>query len=66
MMIQRESEKTVRLCCNKKNCPTVTDIGDGMVEIADDYGNIIKVKKEQASLISDGVKILAGEQIILG
>jgi len=64
--IIRESDKTVRLCCNKKGCPTVTDIGDGMVEITDDDGNKIVVKKEEAELISDGVKTLDGKKLILG
>ena len=64
--IIRENDTTVRLCCGKKNCPTVTDIGDGMVEIRDDDGNVIKVKKEQAKLISDGVKTLDGEKLLLG
>ena len=64
--IIRVDNKTVRLCCNKKGCPTVTDIGDGMVEITDDDGNKIKVKKEEATLISDGVKTLNGEKLLLG
>ena len=64
--IIRESDKTVRLCCGKKNCPIVTDIGDGMVEITDDDGNKIVVKKEEAELISDGVKTLDGKKLILG
>lgn len=65
-MIIRESEKTVRLCCGKLGCPTVTDLGNGLVEITDDFGNKITVKKEEASLISDGVKTLEGKQVILG
>lgn len=64
--IVRVSERSVRLCCNKKACPTVTDLGDGRVEILDDYGNKIVVKKEEALLLSDGVKTLNGEKLLLG
>ena len=66
MNIVRISEHSVKLCCNKQNCPTVTDIGDGKVEITDDYGNKIVVKKEEALLLSDGVKTLNGEKLLLG
>jgi hypothetical protein len=66
MNIIRLSEKSVKLCCNKRNCPIVTDIGDGKVEITDDYGNKIIVKKEEALLLSDGVKTLNGEKLLLG
>ncbi len=65
-MIKRESANSVRLCCGKKNCPVVTDIGDGFITITDDDGVTIKVKKEEAALISDGVKVLEGNQILLG
>lgn len=65
-MIKRESNNTVRLCCGKKGCPTVTDLGNGLVEITDDNGNKIVVKAEEAALISDGVKTLNGEKLILG
>lgn len=65
-MIKRVDDKSVKLCCNNKGCPTMTDIGDGMVEITDDNGNKIVVKKEEASLISDGVKALDGEKLICG
>jgi hypothetical protein len=65
-MIKRINENSVKLCCNNKGCPTMTDIGDGMVEITDDNGNKIVVKKEEASLIADGVKALDGEKLICG
>ena len=65
-MIIRESEKTVRLCCGKKGCPTITDLGNGLVEIKDDDGKIVTMKKEEAELISDGVRTLDGKQLILG
>jgi hypothetical protein len=65
-MIIRENKNTVKLCCGKKGCPTVTDLGNGLVEITDDDGNKIVVKSEEAALISDGVKTLNGEKLILG
>lgn len=65
-MIKRVDTNTVKLCCNNKGCPTMTDIGDGMIEITDDNGNKIVVKKEEASLISDGVKALENERLICG
>ena len=65
-MIIRLNDNTVKLCCNGQNCPTVTDLGDGMIEIVDDYGHKIKVRKEEAALISDGVKTLQEEKLILG
>lgn len=64
--IIRVSENAVRLCCNQKNCPTVTDLGNGTVEIVDDYGNKVIMKKEEALLLSDGVKTLNGEKLLLG
>lgn len=66
MAIIRDSANTVRLCCNGNGCPTVTDLGNGMVEIKDDNGSKIIVKKEEAALISDGVKTLDNKQLILG
>lgn len=65
-MIKRINDNTVKLCCNGKECPTVTDLGNGLVEIVDDDGNKITVKKEEAALISDGVKTLNEEKLILG
>jgi hypothetical protein len=65
-MIKRISDNSVKLCCNNNGCPTVTDIGEGLIEITDDNGNKIIVKKEEASLISDGVKTLDKENLILG
>ena len=68
MSIVRINDNSVRLCCSgKKGCPVMTDVGNGMVEITDDFGNKITVKKEEALLLSDGAKTLIGEkQLILG
>jgi hypothetical protein len=37
-----------------------------MVEITDDFGNKIIVRKEEALLISDGVKTIDNQKLILG
>lgn len=65
-MIKRESENMVRLCCGKKGCPTVENLNDGTIRITDDDGNSIIVKKDEALLLSDGVRTLNGEKLLLG
>lgn len=65
-MIKVLSNNSVKLCCKGKGCPVVTEIADGMVEITDDFGNKIVVKKEEALLISDGVKTIDDQKLILG
>jgi hypothetical protein len=65
-MITRINSNSVRLCCSGKGCPVITDLGDGTVKITDDNGNTIVVKKEEAELLSDGVRVLDGKQLILG
>jgi hypothetical protein len=65
-MIKRISDNSVQLCCNGKNCPIVTDIGNGMVEITDDDGNKVIMKKAEAELLSDGVKSLTETTLLLG
>ena len=65
-MIYKVNDNSVRLCCKKIGCPIVTEREDGMVEITDDDGNKIIVKKEEALLISDGVKTIDQQKLILG
>lgn len=65
-MIYKLNDNSVRLCCKGKGCPVVTEREDGMVEITDDDGNKIIVKKEEALLISDGVKTIDAQKLILG
>ena len=65
-MIIPINQNSVKLCCNKKGCPVVEDLGNGMIEITDDFGNKIQVKKEEAALISDGVKTIQEQKLILG
>ena len=66
VMIKIENTTTVRLCCGKKGCPTIEDLGNGLVKIVDDYGKEVTMTKEEAKLVSDGVKVLEGEKLILG
>jgi hypothetical protein len=65
-MIKILNDKSVQLCCGAQNCPIVTELSNGLVEITDDDGNKIVVKKEEALLISDGVKTLDDKKLILG
>jgi hypothetical protein len=66
-MIIRIDQNSVKLCCKGKGCPIVTELANGMVEIVDDDGNKIVVKKEEALLISDGVKTISEKtKLILG
>jgi hypothetical protein len=65
-MIKRLTDSSVKLCCNKKGCPVMRDLGDGTVEITDDDGNKIVIKKDEAKLLSDGVKTLNNESLLLG
>ena len=67
-MIKRMGEDMVKLCCNGTGCPTVKDLGDGNVEITDDDGNKVIMKKEEAALITDGIKLLGDDkdQLLLG
>jgi hypothetical protein len=65
-MIKFVNDNSVKLCCNGTGCPVVTDLENGMVEITDDDGNKIIVKREEAMLISDGVKSIGDKKLILG
>lgn len=65
-MIKVITNNSVKLCCKGKGCPVVTELANGMVEIMDDDGNKIVVKKEEALLISDGVKTIDNQKLILG
>lgn len=65
-MIKVESSTKIRLCCGAKGCPIIEDLGDGTVKITDDWGNTVIMKKEEAKLLSDGVNLLEGKQLILG
>ena len=55
-MLKRLSENEVQLCGRGKCCPIITKLEDGNYEVLDDYGNKIKVKKEELEMVSDAVK----------
>lgn len=51
----RPEGNKVFMCCGKANCPSVEINDEGLVEIKDDYGNSVKMKKEEAALLKDAV-----------
>jgi|LakMenEpi03Aug12_release.lakeMendotaPanAssembly.Ray.scaffolds.fasta_scaffold4157613_1 hypothetical protein len=57
--MKRLSEDKIQLCGRKNSCcPIITKLDDGNYEVLDDYGNTIKVKKEELEMVSDAVKAL--------
>jgi len=51
----RPEGNKIFMCCGKANCPSVEINSEGLIEIKDDYGNSVKMKKEEASLIHDAI-----------
>ena len=51
----REEGNRIFMCCGKANCPSVEVDKDGLIKIKDDYGNSVKMKKEEAALLKDAV-----------
>ena len=68
--MKRLSEDKIVLCGKGScKCPTITKLPDGSYEVLDDYGNTIKVKREELEMVSDAVKTLdkpAKEELIYG
>jgi hypothetical protein len=68
--MKRLSEREMLLCGRPgKCCPIITKIDDENYEVKDDYGNVIRVKKEELEMVSDAVRNLdkpINEQLILG
>lgn len=58
--LRQEGEK-VFMCCGKAGCPSVNLNEEGLVEISDDDGNKVKMKKEEAALIQDAIKTLSSK-----
>ena len=54
----RPEGNKIFMCCGKANCPNVEVSPEGDINISDDYGNKVKMKPEEASLISQAVKQL--------
>ena len=57
----REEGNRIFMCCGKANCPSVEINKEGLVEIKDDYGNSVKMKKEEAALLKDAVAQLKSQ-----
>jgi len=57
--MKRLSQNEIQLCGrNGKCCPIITKLEDGNYSVLDDYGNTIKVNKEELEMVSDAVKEL--------
>lgn len=57
--MKRLDNNKIQLCGRpNKCCPIITKLEDGNYEVLDDYGNTIKVKKEELEMVSDAVKAL--------
>lgn len=54
----RPEGNKIFMCCGKANCPSVEINDEGLIEIKDDYGNSVKMKKEEAALLKDAVSKL--------
>lgn len=73
-MVKIISDNSVQLCGRPGQCcPIINKLPDGDYEVLDDYGNKIKVKKEELDLVADAVKTLNSkpaptvtEQLICG
>jgi len=55
----REEGNKIFMCCGKAGCPSVSINDEGLVEISDDYGNSVKMKKEEANLMGQAVDKLS-------
>lgn len=67
--MKRLSVNEIRLCGKGKCCPIITKIDEDTYEVLDDYGNKIKVKREELAMVTDAIKELdkpLNEQLILG
>lgn len=54
----KKNNNEVVLCCGRAKCPVLKDLDVDHVSISDDYGNTIKIRKDQASLITKALDIL--------
>jgi hypothetical protein len=54
------SDNTVRLCpCNpKSNCPEVSILDNGWVQIKDDFDGVVKMTFQEAREISEALNFL--------
>ena len=54
----RQDGPKIFMCCGKAGCPSVEFDSEGMVKINDDFGNTVKMNKEEAALIAGAVEQL--------
>ena len=54
----REEGSRILMCCGKAGCPSVSIDEDGLINISDDFGNTVKIKKEEAALLESAVSKL--------
>lgn len=59
----RPEGQKIFMCCGKARCPSVQVNEEGLIEIEDDYGNSVKMKKEEADLIKGAVSQLLSEEV---
>lgn len=68
--MKRLSDNEIQLCGRpNKCCPVITKIDEENYEVKDDYGNTIKVKKDELQMVSDAIAALdrpINEQLIYG
>lgn len=55
----REEGNRIFMCCGKSGCPSVAVDEEGLINISDDFGNTVKMKKEEANLMSQAVAKLS-------
>ena len=58
----RPEGNKIFMCCGKQKCPNVEITDEELVQISDDYGNSVKMKKEEAELITAAVNQLSAEK----
>jgi hypothetical protein len=54
----RPEGNKVFMCCGKAGCPSVEFNEEGLVQISDDFGNTVKMNKDEAKLIAGAVEQL--------
>jgi hypothetical protein len=63
------NDNTVKLCCKtKKGCPELSKVDEDFYTIKDDFGNTIKIHKDELKLVGDAVKLIdeSKDKLILG
>lgn len=63
-MLQRLSDKSIKLCGKGNCCPIITKLDENTYEVEDDNGNKIIVKKGDLALVTDAMSALDGSPIV--